>query len=249
MCLASTTRQPCSAGSCIAVTRNWPFGLNGGVMVRALPFQEFRRGLRVRKPHRHAVVVGDREPHALRREGEPADGGLHLDATSARPCRPARRPACRPTTPPRRRARWRHDRSSGAWRRSRRARLSPLASVANTLPSSPPVMTVTPSLAADRMPPPWMASRFSSPLSATSSTRFLAQHEGRGAAEEMHGHHRRARRDDAGALDDGGGVGRGVSHGSLHLILRSGRSRVSKDGRVFRCCHPSRRRASRGSSG
>ena len=49
------------------------------VMVRALPFQEFRRRLRVRKPHRHAVVMGDRQPHALRRKGDTAGGGLHLD--------------------------------------------------------------------------------------------------------------------------------------------------------------------------
>src|SRR5262249_1764677 len=28
MCLPSTTRHPCSVGSCIAVTRNCPFGLN-----------------------------------------------------------------------------------------------------------------------------------------------------------------------------------------------------------------------------
>ena len=42
---------------------------------------------------------------------------------------------------------------------------------------------------------------------------LLAERERRGAAEEMHGHHRRARRDDAGSLDDGRCVGSGVSHG------------------------------------
>ena len=37
--------------------------------------------------------------------------------------------------------------------------------------------------------------------------RLLAQHEGRRAAEEMHGHHRRARGDGTRAFDDGGSVG------------------------------------------
>ena len=97
----------------------------GDVVVRALPLQQLGRGLRVRKPHRHAVVMGDREPHALRREGQPADGGLHLDRCAARPCRPTRMRTCRPTRPPRRRGRRRLDRSSGAWHRSRSAGFRP----------------------------------------------------------------------------------------------------------------------------
>ena len=42
--------------------------------MRALPFQHFGLGLRIRKPERGAVVMRDREPKALRREGEPARG-------------------------------------------------------------------------------------------------------------------------------------------------------------------------------
>ena len=48
-------------------------------MVRALPFQQLRSRLGVRKPHRHAVVVGDREPDAFRRKCQAADGRGHLD--------------------------------------------------------------------------------------------------------------------------------------------------------------------------
>ena len=192
MCLASTTRQPCSVGSCMAVTRNWPFGLNGDVMVRALPLQHLGRGLRVRKPQRHAVVVGDGEPHALRRERQPADGGGHLERARLALAGHARRPACRPTRRPRRPGRRRHGRSSGAWRRSRSVSLSPFASVANTLPSSPPVTTRVPSLAAARMPPPWTRKPLLVALAGDQQQRLLAEHERRGAAEEMHGHHRRA---------------------------------------------------------
>ncbi len=69
-------------------------------------------------------------------------------ATSPRPSAAARRPSCRPTTPPRRRHAARHCRSSAAWRRSRRACASPAASISMTLPSSPPVTSRLPSDAA-----------------------------------------------------------------------------------------------------
>ena len=51
-----------------------PVGTEGDGEMRALPLQRLGRGLGVRKPQRRAVVVRDREPEALRREGEPADG-------------------------------------------------------------------------------------------------------------------------------------------------------------------------------
>ena len=41
MCLESASRQPCSAGSCIAVTRNLLSGLNTTAEMRARPFQKF----------------------------------------------------------------------------------------------------------------------------------------------------------------------------------------------------------------
>ncbi len=41
--------------------------------------QAFRLALRIRKPEREAVVVGDGEAQAFRREGKAADGRGHLD--------------------------------------------------------------------------------------------------------------------------------------------------------------------------
>jgi hypothetical protein len=58
-----------------------PIRAEGNIVVRALPLQHLGRGLRVRKPHRHAVVMGNGEAHTLRRKGQSADGGLHLDRT------------------------------------------------------------------------------------------------------------------------------------------------------------------------
>ena len=48
--------------------------------------------------------------------------------------------------------------------------LLPLASVATTLPSSPPVTTRPPSLADDRITPPWTATRCGSPSRAANSS-------------------------------------------------------------------------------
>ena len=119
---------------------------DGRAEMRALPFELSGVALRVRKPERDAVVVGDREPKALRRERQSADGRGRLERCArARPCRSARRPACRPTRRPRRPARARHDRSSGAWRRSRRACSRRSRRSPTTLPSSPPVTTRSPS--------------------------------------------------------------------------------------------------------
>ena len=197
----------------------------GDVVVRALPLQHLGRGLRVRKPQRHAVVVGDGEPQPLGREGKPADGrghverarlalaGLHEGRLAGRPGDRAVRTERDVIDPA----------ALGVGRDELGSRRS--ASVANTLPSSPPVTMRAPSLAAARMPPAWTATRRSSPLSGHQQQRLLAEHEDRGAAEEMRGHHRRAGRDRARALDDGGGVGwSGVGHESRSaLILRSGR--------------------------
>ena len=47
--------------------------------VRAGPFQPLRRRNHVRKPQRHAVVVGEREPQALRRECKRADARRRLE--------------------------------------------------------------------------------------------------------------------------------------------------------------------------
>ena len=55
--------------------------------MRAGPFQEFRLRRHVGKPQRHAVVMRDREPQALRRERQPADGRGHVEAIFPRPCR------------------------------------------------------------------------------------------------------------------------------------------------------------------
>ena len=203
MCLASTTRQPCSVGSCIAVTRNWPFGLKVDVEVRALPFEHFGRGLRVRKPQRHAVVVRDREPEALRREGQPADRRRHLDRARLALARLARRPACRPTRRPRRRARPRRDRSSAAWRRSRPAGCRPCASVANTLPSSPPV-TMRDAVARGRREcrRHGRRRRRSSPLSGTSSNASSPSTKTAVRPRKCTADDRRARGDGARAFDD-----------------------------------------------
>ena len=107
--------------------------------MRAGPFQQLRRRGHVRKPQRHAVVMRDREPQALRRERKPADGRGHLERFLLALAARARTRSCRPTTPPRRRDAARHCRSSAAWGRSRERRLSPFASSATTLPSSPPM--------------------------------------------------------------------------------------------------------------
>ena len=79
MCLESASRQPCSAGSCIAVTRNLLSGLK--VTARCEPAHSRNSGRRrhVGKPQGHAVVMRDRKPQALWRERQPADGRGHLE--------------------------------------------------------------------------------------------------------------------------------------------------------------------------
>ena len=78
----SASRQPCSVGSCMAVTRKRPSGLKVDGEMRALPFEPLRRGAwRVGKPERDAVVMRDREPQALwarRRARATVDGASRL---------------------------------------------------------------------------------------------------------------------------------------------------------------------------
>ena len=71
-------------------------GADGDAEMRALPFERLGRRLcAFGKPERHAVVMRDREPKALRREGEPADGRGHLERCARRLCR-SRTNACLP---------------------------------------------------------------------------------------------------------------------------------------------------------
>src|ERR1051326_1289750 len=68
--------------------------------MRAFPLEPLGLGGGFGKPETRAVVVGDREAHALGREGEPADRRDHLDAArfpgaGARERVLARRPADR----------------------------------------------------------------------------------------------------------------------------------------------------------
>ena len=95
MSFLSSSRQPCSDGSCIEVTRKRPSGLNLRGEMRALPFQRLGIGLGIGKPERRAVVVRDREAEALGRERERADGREPRPATSRAPL-PARAKACLP---------------------------------------------------------------------------------------------------------------------------------------------------------
>ena len=101
MCLRSASRQPCSIGSCIVVTRKRPSGLT--VAPRCEPFHSRNSGVacwRIRKPERGAVVVRDREPEAFRQEGEAADGRGRLEfAQSPCACANAVLPADQATAP------------------------------------------------------------------------------------------------------------------------------------------------------
>ena len=103
MCFPSASRQPCSIGSCIVVTRKRPSGLT--VAPRCEPFHSSFSGDRlrsVRKPKCGAVVVSNGEAKSLRQKGEPADGrrrlefaqlfGLHERRLASRPGNSAVRP-------------------------------------------------------------------------------------------------------------------------------------------------------------
>ena len=104
MSLASAKRQPCSIGSCIDGDEEASVRAERHVEMRALPGECLRRGLRVRKPERHAAVVRDRDAQALRREREPAGarrqverfhlalGVAHEGLLAGRPCHRAVRP-------------------------------------------------------------------------------------------------------------------------------------------------------------
>ena len=140
MSLRSARRQPCSVGSCMDGDQE-PAVRAEQSTPRCEPFHSSVSGarLRVREPERDAVVMRDGEAKALRRERQPADGRGQLERALGALAGCARTPACRPTRRPRRRAD-RHvvdpaalavGRDHGRCRRS--------ASVATTLPSSPPV--------------------------------------------------------------------------------------------------------------
>ena len=79
----SASRQPCSAGSCMEVTRNRPSALKR--TSRWEPFQASISGLAsgVGKPERGAAIMGDREPQALGRKGKPADAGGEIERAVA----------------------------------------------------------------------------------------------------------------------------------------------------------------------
>ena len=72
MSCLSAMRQPCSAFSCIAVTRKRPSGEKE--MSRCEPFQcnYVRRGGGVREPQRRAIVVRDGDAVAFGHESEAA---------------------------------------------------------------------------------------------------------------------------------------------------------------------------------
>jgi hypothetical protein len=57
-------------------------GTEGDAEMRAGPFQKFRLRRHVGKPQRHAVVMRDRQPQALWRERQPADGRGHVEGFS-----------------------------------------------------------------------------------------------------------------------------------------------------------------------
>ena len=146
--------------------------------MRALPFQHFRRGLRSSETtaSRRCSARSRAAGPSARRRGRRRSRAPR--ATSPRPCRSrtnAVLPADQATAPS---GRARRDRSSGASRRWRAASLSPLASIATTLPSSPPVTTRAPSAAADRMPPPCTATRCSSPSARRAATLSSPSDEG-----------------------------------------------------------------------
>ena len=60
-----------------------PIGREQRAEMRALPGERLGLRIRVRKPERRAVVMRDREPQALRREGKPAHGRGHFKLSLA----------------------------------------------------------------------------------------------------------------------------------------------------------------------
>ena len=60
----SASRQPCSAGSCIVVTREFVVGAEGHAEMQTGPFQKFRLWRPCWKPQRHAVIMRDCQPAA-----------------------------------------------------------------------------------------------------------------------------------------------------------------------------------------
>ena len=159
--------------------------------MRALPRQRHRRGLRARPPQRDAVVAGDRETQALRREGEPADGAVVIEGALAAVGWRARSPACRRRRRPRPADRRRHE-SIHLRGRSASISLLPSPSVSATRPSSPPVRSLpSPVTTAERIAPSCTAT-VSASAPRTRRTRAVAQREHRGIAEEGGFDHERA---------------------------------------------------------
>ena len=182
-----------------------------GAEMRALPFELFRRRPRgVGKPQRGAVVVRDRQPKALRQESEPADGrrrfefaqllGLHERRLAGRP----------------------GDRAVGSERDvidpamlgvgRRVIATSPLASVATSLPSSPPVTMRSPSAAVARIAPPWTATRRGSPSGAANSSASSPSTNTAVRPRKCAANDGAARINGARAFDDGDGVVASVAH-------------------------------------
>ncbi len=62
-------------------------GAEGDAEMRALPFEDFGLRAHVGKPQRHAVVMRDHKPHALGREGKPADSGRRVERLLLALCR------------------------------------------------------------------------------------------------------------------------------------------------------------------
>ena len=76
-------------------------------------------------------------------------------------------------------------------------------------------------------------------LARDQQQRLLAEHEGRGVAEEMHADHRRAGRDRPRALDDGGGILRGSVIEETRLLVIPGRARGEPgDTTIALTCRP-----------
>ena len=213
------------------------------VEMGALPLQSLRLALRVRKPEREAVVVGDGETQAFRGEGQPPDGRRHLErALRALGGAHARLPTRRP-----------RERAGGAHRHVvdpallgiggengafplgvGRHHLAVVAAGHDTLRISgrgedgAVVHGDVAYLARARH----------------QGDRPLAEHEGRGFPEKMRGHHRRAGLDRPRALDDGRGVGAAIGHlGSISLVSRA--SAASAFARAEREPGPSARIAKR----
>ena len=86
MSLASESRQPCSAFSCIDDIRNRPSGLKSDADVRAGPAQHHRLLLGdARVPERRAAVGGDRQAPAARRRSATSATERSWAKTRAKP--------------------------------------------------------------------------------------------------------------------------------------------------------------------